>query len=91
MTPVDLIIREYGVSRNLMTPEIVRFGWIREGVLAYELSTGTGLDGSRIYGVSVVEYIASTDLTERRVDLSTVLFSRQGADDYIQTLKERYA
>lgn len=56
MTAEELIKRGYGNSRNFMTPNIKVYGWIVEGVTAFELSSGKNMAGQQggLWGVSLV-------------------------------------
>jgi len=63
--PLGVIHREYGDAPNFMTPEVIRFGWIRRGAVAFELSRGEGFGGSDLYGVSLVSQDPTTGVTER--------------------------
>lgn len=87
LTARQIIKREYGNSRNFITPQIIRYGKVDKN-LAYELSRGEGIKGEDIYGVSVVE-LKQDGTTERRIDLSNMFYSLREAQDYIKTLKGR--
>lgn len=51
------VIRREHHSKNALTPDVIRYGWILLDRLAYELSRGEGwLTDSPLYGVSVVRY-----------------------------------
>lgn len=59
LSPAEILRREYGTSRNLMTPRRVRVGSLPGG--AYEISRGEGIPrdsfssrGPTIFGVSIV-------------------------------------
>jgi hypothetical protein len=88
-----IITREYGMSRNFMTPTVIRCGDLGE-CFAYELSKGEGIPdpgqfkGPTIYGVSVVEYDPATGATTRRTDLSDVFRSQGLAQKHITDLAE---
>ena len=85
-TAREIIRKEYGSSRNFMTPHKVRCGKISRRV-AFELSSGSGLfDHSTIWGVSFAEITESGD-TIRRTDISEVFDSREDAEAYIEELK----
>ena len=70
-----------------MTPDILRVTKITTPDMcgAAELSSGLGIFGGVIYGVSVVQVLAD-DSTKRRVDLSKVFQARADADRYIREL-----
>lgn len=89
MTPDRIVKAEYGCSKNFITPNVIRYGWIRDQTMAYELSSGSGMEtGSTIWGVSIVEM---TDWgPRRRTDISRGGFrSCQQAESYIKELKVR--
>jgi len=87
MEAQELIEREYGQSKNFMTPHVLGRGWISE-TIAYELSTGSGFNHQPIYGVSLVEDLGDGH-TSRRHDLSKGGFSREEARAYIRSLKRQ--
>jgi len=61
-----------------MTPHILRYGWIKKGQIAYELSTGTGFSFNSIFGVSVRPDTKKSECFD----------SKQEAESYIQELKD---
>lgn len=86
LTAREAIRKEYGKSRNFMTPNLVRYGKINP-TRAYELSWGSGLEpGTRLYGVSVVD-IDENGETKRRTDLSNSFPSILLAERYISRLQ----
>lgn len=91
LTAKGIIQKQYGTSRNFITPNIVRYGKINRET-AYELSSGEGFsenpytkpyDRPTIYGVTV-----ATE-KEKLHDKSKVFQSRKEADTYIRKLKEQ--
>lgn len=55
-TTADRIFRAaYGDIPNFLTPEILDRGMSPSGDIAWEISTGTGMDRQPIYGVTVVD------------------------------------
>lgn len=86
----EMFRKEYGSSKNFMTPRILSRGMLargREGqAAAYELSEGTGIDHEPIFGVTVVRMWAD-GTTERWYDKSHMFHSRQEAETYIAKLK----
>lgn len=82
----DLLQREYGGSRNFMTPDILRVGLAGDR-MAWELSKGRGFEGETIWGVSVV--IENDDgTTDRPLEPFSQLFhSRAKAEAHISALK----
>lgn len=88
LTAKQIIKREYGESKNIITPEVIRYGKINKN-LAYEISSGIGMKGDTIYGVSIVE-IDKDGKTTRRTDLSDLFDSIDEVEMYIEVLKEEY-
>jgi len=84
----EMLRREYGSSRNLMTPHILGRGKIGDRV-AYELSTGTGtgIDHEPIFGVTVVRQWADGTI-ERWYDKSKMFHSREEAERHIEDLRK---
>lgn len=80
----QIIKKEYGKSRNIMTPNVIRYGKISKNI-AYELSSGRGIVNEQIYGVSVVE-IDENGETIRRTDLSKMFYSLEESEDYIKKI-----
>lgn len=87
MTARQIIKKEYGKSKNFMTPHILRYGKISKNV-AYELSKGTGFKHETIYGVSIVT-IDKQGNTKREFELSKKLDGILEAEGYIGRLRER--
>lgn len=85
-TAREIIRREYGSSRNFMTPHKIRIGKISK-TMAFELSNGNGFDHSSLYGVSFVE-IKEDGSTVRRTDISKMFFGIGKAEAYIEQIKE---
>jgi len=83
-TAREIIKKEYGSSRNFMTPNVIRIGKISRDI-AFELSSGK-FDGSTIYGASFAE-IKTDGGTTRRRDISKMFNSRGEAEAYINQLK----
>ena len=92
LTAREMIKREYGTSKNFMTPDVLRRGKLHRAV-AYELSGGGGFLTSidRLFAVSVVAYNKEMDKTARCTDVSEVFSSRAEAEDYISELRTRWA
>ena len=88
LTAREIIKKEYGDSKNFMTPSILETKKISIN-RAYELSSGEAfLSDGRIYGVSVVDYDPATDTTQRNYDLSEMFHSYQEAKEHIKALKQ---
>ena len=69
----EVLRREYGASRNFLTPDRVEVGKLGRDA-AYELASGSGIEpGTVIYGVSVVR--VAGDATERDHDASSCFSS----------------
>lgn len=76
-----MIKKQYGDSKNFITPKILRYGKINRNV-AYELSKGKFMD-SDMFGVSVVS-------TRRKLyDKSKSFSSKNKAESYINELKSK--
>jgi hypothetical protein len=86
MEPDEVIRKEYKGSANMMTPNIVEYGWIIENEMAYEISSGNGIYAEKIYGVSVVS-INKKGRTSRERKLSSMFHSMSAVRDHISTLK----
>ena len=84
----EIIKKEYGSSRNFITPKVLGYGKINKN-MAYELSSGSGIYGGTIYGVSVVKLIKGGK-TQRMHDLSSSFKSKYKAKEYIEYLKIKY-
>jgi len=69
-------------NRNFMTPELERYG--QQGDFVYELSSGQGMTGNTVYGVTVVDLRTK----EHRHDLSNMFHSYKEANDYINDLEK---
>ena len=88
LTAREIIRKEYGSSRNFMTPHRVRVGKISK-TIAFELSSGRGFcDHTTIWGVSFAE-IKENGETVRRSDISGVFTRRGEAVAYIEEMRER--
>lgn len=80
-----IIAREYGNSKNFMTPKVLDCGLVTDR-RAWELSTGRGFYDERIWGVSVVDYDPDTGKTTRRTDLSEMYQSQRQAAKHIRDI-----
>jgi hypothetical protein len=80
----EILRREYGTSRNFLTPHVVTRGKLAPHV-AYELSSGPGLEiGSTIFGVSVVR-IDDDGTTERLHEDSACFTTLDLANAHIES------
>ena len=76
-------------GRNLMTPEILEYGYARDRALIWELSTGRGIFSERIWGVTVVGRDAAGQPNRNAgKDLSKCCHSLREAREYIASLDE---
>lgn len=73
----NAIIKAYGLSRNIMTPNLVEYG-LTNGY-AWELSWGSGIFSDYLYGVSVVNVMLGT----KEPDLSTAFETEAEAREHI--------
>ena len=83
----NVITREYGRSKNFMTPRVLEVGWIHNRRRAYELSKGEGFSHNTIYGVSIVD-VDEIGTTKRRTDLGGCFESLRAARSHIMRLIE---
>lgn len=86
MHPRQAFQRVYGQNRNIVTPRVIRYGTIH-GSYFYELSTGSGIFGDRIYGVTILRLTADGEL-EKQHDLNQCVHSETEAETYIKQLRE---
>ncbi len=86
-TARQIIEMEYGTSKNVMTPNVISYGKI-DNTTAYELSEGRGMEGQKVYGVSIVKYDDNTNNTQRDYDRSKMFYNKQEAQQYIKNLQE---
>lgn len=81
----ELLRREYGDSRNFLTPHRIAIGKL-DRETAYELSAGEGIEpGTRLYGVSVVRVVGGA--TERDYDAAACFSSLEAANAYVERLR----
>lgn len=71
----------YRGAPNFMTPDVIRFGQKRDKL--YELSTGKGIGGTPIWGVTVISVYG-----HKLHDLSECFSTRLDAERYIQGLSK---
>ena len=81
----EILKREFGSSKNLLTPRIIKIGKINRCV-AYELCKGVGIEGENIYGVLVVGY--NGECTINLSYLSKMFFNLNRALGYIESLRD---
>ena len=87
MSAKDIIRKEYGKSKNFVTPDVLKYGKIKKNK-AYELSGGRGIFSDNLYGVSVVS-VNSKGKTKRSDRQSKVFRSKSKALTYINRLKKK--
>ena len=66
-------------GENFMTPHVLRYGWIEEKKVAYELSTGTGFTFNSLFGVTI-----RPDKNKQ----SNCFDSKREAESYIEELQD---
>jgi hypothetical protein len=88
LTAREALRIEYGHSRNMLTPDVIRVGKLSRD-LAFELSTGSGIEqGTTLYGVSLVRIIDhDAGRTERDYERSQVFHSLEDAEAYLESLR----
>lgn len=74
---IDTFRLAYGNSRNMMTPDVIRYG--RKNGFVYEISQGEGFKREPIFGVSV-----ATSEGERDHDKSAMFHSLADANTYVK-------
>jgi DNA-directed RNA polymerase subunit RPC12/RpoP len=50
----EIIKKEYGNSKNFITPSVIGYGFVSDNV-AYEISKGKGIMGGEIIGLSIAK------------------------------------
>lgn len=85
MSAPAIIRKEYGTSKNFMTPNVIKYGKVRKDI-AYEVASGSGIGGGTMYGVSFVK-LKPDGSTERLYDVSKSFSSMEQVNNYINMLK----
>lgn len=89
LTAKQILTREYGDSKNFMTPTIESIGKISSNI-AYEISSGLGMSNQKIYGLSIVEYDPETNTTKRGIGpagcFQSLRAAQQAIDDFAEEL-----
>ena len=75
---------DYG--QNFMTPDVIEYGWVTPTV-AYELSSGSGIVGDKIYGVTFID----AERSRKYMDESTAVLSPDAGRELIEIMKEEWA
>jgi hypothetical protein len=84
LTARQILAREYGTSRNMLTPHRIAIGKL-DRARAYELSAGEGVEaGTKLYGVSVVRVVDGS--IERDYDASCCFSSLEQANEHVERL-----
>ena len=81
----EMFKKKFNGERNLMTPDIIEYGRIKESLLIYEISEGDFL-GKDIYGLTILE-MKGNEL-ERRYDLSQSFDNMNELEYYIKMLED---
>lgn len=85
-TPAKIFHLVFNGGKNFITPYVDSFGWITKDHVAYELSYGTGMSGSPLYGVTLL----STNLkAERNTQYDRCFTSKELAEAYITELQQK--
>lgn len=85
VTACELLRREYGTSRNMLTPHRIAVGKLGPNA-AYEISVGEGIEpGTRLYGVSVVQMVDGK--TERDYEASCCFSTLEAANEHVEALR----
>lgn len=89
----EILKKEYGNSKNIMTPHILGRGKISPAI-AYELSEGTGIEREPIFGLTLVKVTDTkeswTNFTTERMDESKMFRSKDEAKSYIKQLRKEH-
>ena len=80
--------RKFKGRKNFMTPDREKMGKINKNV-AFEIASGRGFSGGKMYGVTVVSVNPKTGRTMSQDKLSDAFESRAKADAHINKLKRR--
>ena len=88
MSAREIFKLEFGNSKNFMTPNVLKVGNLNRNV-AYEISSGIGMDMRTLYGLSIVE--ALPDGTTRRVHKYSGCFdSLSDVEYHLREISEMY-
>lgn len=82
MTTTQELFKQAVKGKNVMTPDVIRYG--QTGKHVFELSEGTGFDGQPIYGVTVVNIEGEP---KHDTNKSEMFYSREFAEAYIGDLR----
>ena len=87
LTASQILKRQYKGNKNFMTPNKIKVGKLNSNVV-FELSSGRGLSGGMIYGVTIVS-VNKSGKTQPQYNLSKSFPSKNEAEAYINRLKNR--
>ncbi len=97
MTPREILNREYGNSKNFMTPQVLGRGLIHKDanfIVVYELSKGRGIlppfPAPVIYGLTVVEYDCKNHTTCGLHKIGKCSEYKSDITNYIKKLKKSW-
>lgn len=85
--PQSVIKKHYNNRPNVITPLPLDYGYINNSIV-YELSTGKGIFGTPLYGVTVVKLVGCS--TDAMFDDNKCLHSLVEAEQYIEVLRDKY-
>lgn len=87
--PQSVVKKHYNNRPNVITPLPLEYGYINNNIV-YEISTGKGIFGNPLYGVTLVRLLGSGSNTEAMYDDSKCVYSLDEANVYIETLRKVY-
>jgi len=77
---------------NMMTPEVMKCGWIAKGRRCYEISRGRGFSNERIFGVTILDIKDGvTARPDADLKLSKFCPTYSQAETYVETLRLAWA
>ena len=76
------VFLNYG--KNFMTPDVIEYGWVDDNV-AYELSTGSGIVGDAIFGVT---FLDSRRDEPRSMEYSSAVLDEAAGRELIEIVRE---
>ena len=76
------VFLNYG--KNFMTPDVIEYGWVSDNV-AYELSSGSGIVGDTLYGVTFLDRRRNEP---RPMEYSSAVLDLAAGRELIQIVKE---
>lgn len=85
MLPASMIYFVFAGKKNMMTP--YKYGLRKFQNAAIEITWGTGVQGGKIYGISVVTW--DGEKLQRRLDLSSLQNSQYGITEAIREIKTK--